>query len=354
MRRILTINPGSTSTKIAVYEEEEEVFSSTIVHKPEDLERFSNAIEQFDYRLQLIFDTLEANHQPLDFAAVVGRGPLCKPVEGGVYRVNEQMMTDARNALHKHACDLGCILAHTVAERIPGCLSLIADPGDVDELCDEVRLSGSPELPNYCIWHALNQRAIARRFAREHHARYEDLNLIICHLGGGISIAAHQHGRAIDANNALDGDGPFSPERGGTLPAGDLIRLCFSGKYTEEELIRKLTTQMGVTAYLGTNDMQEVERRVAEGDEQATKVIDAMVYHIAKHIAGDAAALYGKVDAIILTGGIAYFKYVVEGIRKRVGFIAPVYAYPGQDEMRALAMNGLYVLRGELTAKDYQ
>lgn len=352
--RILTINPGSTTTKIAVFDDEEEVLSTSIVHRPEELEHFTNAIEQYEWRLQLVLDTLQENHQPLDFKAVVGRGSLAKPVEGGVYEVNDQMVHDARHALHKHACDLGCMIAQAIAKMIPGCLSLIADPGDVDELCDEVRLSGSPLLPNYCIWHALNQRAIARRFARERGKRYEDFNLIICHLGGGISIAAHQHGRAIDANNALDGDGPFSPERGGTLPAGDLIRLCFSGKFTEDELLRHLMQQTGVTAYLGTNDMVEVEHRILAGDEKARKVIDAMVYHTAKHIVGDAAALYGKVDAIILTGGIAHFGYVVEGIKKRVEWLAPVYVYPGQDEMRALAENGLEVLRGNVQVKKYQ
>lgn len=351
--RILTINPGSTTTKIAVFDEDDEVMSESIVHRPEELEHFSNAIEQYEYRLQLVLDTLKQHQQSLDFKAVVGRGSLAKPVEGGVYAVNEQMIEDARHALHKHACDLGCMIAYAIASHIPGCLSLIADPGVVDELCDEVRLSGSPLLPNYCIWHALNQRAIARRFAREHNTRYENLNLIICHLGGGISIAAHQHGRAIYANNALDGDGPFSPERGGTLPAGDLIRLCFSGCFTEDELLRHLMQQTGITAYLGTNDMVEVERRINEGDEKARKVVDAMIYHTAKHIVGDAAALYGKVDAILLTGGIAHCQYVVDGLKRRIEFLAPVYVYPGQDEMRALAENGLGVLRGELRIKAY-
>lgn len=231
---ILVINPGSTSTKMAVYEDEKPIVLRNIAHTQEELSRFDDVLDQQDYRKQLVLDELERVGVPLNFDAVIGRGGLVKPIEGGVYEINDRMLQDTYSgiALHNHACNLGCIIAHDIASQIPGCRSFIADPGVVDELNDYARISGSPLMGRICIWHALNQRAIARRFAQEIGKRYEDLNLIVCHMGGGISVAAHQHGRAVDANNALDGEGPFSPERAGSLPACDLIRLCFSGKYT--------------------------------------------------------------------------------------------------------------------------
>ena len=287
------------------------------------------------------------------FDAVVGRGGLSREVESGVYEVNEHMVQDAFYAIHKHACDLGCIIAFEIAKDIPGCRSYIADPGRVDELSPLQKITGTPLIHRICIWHALNQKAIARRFAAEHKTRYEDLNLIMCHLGGGISIAAHDHGRAIDANNALDGEGPFSPERTGTLPVGDLIRLCFSGKFTEAQLLKRIAGKSGMIALLGTNDMREIERRINEGDEKAKLYTDAMIWHTAKYIAAEGAVLCGKVDAIILTGGLCRSEYITGGLKKRLDWMAPVYLYPGQDEMKALALNTLHVLRGEWEAKQY-
>lgn len=351
--RILAINPGSTSTKIAVYENERPLLVCDIEHTPQQLHALGSIPGQLDFRRQLVVDELQKNGQPLDFDAVVGRGGLARPVESGVYEVSEQMVYDELHAEHMHACDLGCVIAHEIATEIKGCRCFVADPGVVDELCDEARVSGLPMLPNICIWHALNQRAIAQRYAREQGKRYEDLNLIVCHLGGGISIAAHCHGRAIDANNALDGRGPFSPERSGTLPAAGLIRLCFSGKYTEEQMISMVTRQGGLLAHLGTNDMRTVLRRIATGDVHAAKIVDAMIFHIAKAIAAEGAVLYGEVDAILLTGGIAYEDYVVSRLRKRVGYLAPVAVYPGQNEMQALALNALAVLRGEKQSRKY-
>ena len=204
-----------------------------------------------------------------------------------------------------------------------------------------------------CIWHALNQRAIAKRFAKEIGRRYDEMNLIICHLGGGISIAAHDHGRAVDANNALDGEGPFSPERAGSLPAADLIRLCFSGKYTEQQLLKRIAGQAGVAAHLGCNDMRVVEQRIMEGDEHAKLIVDAMIYHTAKNIVAEGAVLCGKVDAILLTGGLARSEYIINGLRERISFLAPIHCYPGEDEMQALAMNALEVLRGKQEVKIY-
>ena len=352
--RILVINPGSTSTKMAVYEGDKQLLRTNIPHSADDLARFEEVVDQIDFRTQLVLDTLRQNNIPLDFAAVIGRGGLAKPVQGGVYEINQQMIDDARHCIHMHACDLGCIISDIIAKKIPGCRSFIADPGVVDELNDYARISGSPLMNRICIWHALNQKAIARRFAAEQGREYEELNLIICHLGGGISVAAHDHGRAVDANNALDGEGPFSPERAGSLPASDLIRLCFSGKYTEAELLKRIAGQAGLNAHLGTNDAREVERRILEErDRHAELIFNAMIYHTAKAIASEAAVLYGKIDAILITGGMARSEYIIKRLRNRVGFLAPFYVYPGEDELEALALNAFDVLSGKREAKPY-
>lgn len=353
--QILVINPGSTSTKIAVYNDAKPMLLRSIKHSVEELSQFNDVTEQHEYRKKLILDDLTRMGCEFHFSAVVGRGGLAKPVEGGVYEINEKMIADTKaDHNHKHACDLGCIISYEIAKDIPGCRSFIADPGVVDELNDYARISGSPLMKRICIWHALNQRAIARRYANEIGKEYEDLNLIICHLGGGISIAAHEKGRAVDANNALDGEGPFSPERAGSLPAADLIRLCFSGKYTEQQLLRRVAGEAGLIAHLGTNDMQEIERRIAAGDKQAELVVDAMIYHTAKNIVAESAVLCGKVDAILLTGGMARSQYVISRLRRRIDFLAPTHCYPGEDEMEALALNALAVLTGKREAKIYE
>ena len=330
--QILAINPGSTSTKIAVYEDEKPILLRTIRHSAEELKKFEDVIFEFPFRKQLVMDELNRNDIPLQFDAVIGRGGLVKPIAGGTYEINQTMLDDTHSgiAMHNHACNLGCLIAYDIAKEIPGCRSFIADPGVVDELNDYARISGSPLMNRICIWHALNQRAIAKRFAREIGRHYNDMNLIICHLGGGISVAAHDHGRAVDANNALDGEGPFSPERAGSLPAADLIRLCFSGKYTEAQLLKRVAGQAGITAHLGSNDMRVIEKRIAEG-----------------------AVLCGNIDAILLTGGLARSEYIITNLRRRIDFLAPVYCYPGEDEMEALAMNALDVLRGRQEAKVY-
>ena len=354
--KILVINPGSTSTKIAVYEEEKPILLRNITHTAEELSPFDAITEQQDFRRQLVLDELKRSDIPLEFDAVIGRGGLVKPIAGGVYEINEQMIEDTLHGcvMHNHACNLGCLIAHEIAVTIPGCRAFIADPGVVDELSPLARISGSPLMPRICIWHALNQRAIARRYARGIGCEYEDLNLIICHLGGGISVAAHEHGRAIDANNALDGEGPFSPERAGSLPAADLIRLCYSGKYTEKQLLKRIAGQAGLTAHLGTNNMREILKRIKEGDEHAQLLVDAMLYHTAKQIAAEAAVLCGQIDAILLTGGMAHSDYIVSELRRRIGFLAPVYVFPGEDEMEALALNALAVLQGKRQAKVYE
>lgn len=359
--KILAINPGSTSTKIAVFEDEKSIFSHTLRHSVEELTRYPRIIDQFEFRKNLVVDELKADGIPFEFDAIVGRGGLLKPIPGGVYEVNDAMLNDIMHAMRTHACNLGCLIASELAAMLPGCRAFIADPGVVDELEEVARVTGSPLMPRITIWHALNQRAIARRFARELSAAhpeqpvaYEDLNLIICHLGGGISVGAHRKGRVIDVNNALDGEGPFSPERAGTLPAGDLIDLCFSGKLTQAELKKRISGKAGLTAHLGTNNVAEVVARIEQGDEHARLVLDAMIYQIAKSVGGAAVALEGQIDAILLTGGIAYSEYVVSRLSKRVSFLAPVHTYPGEDEMEALALNALGALRGELEVKVYQ
>ena len=353
---ILVINPGSTSTKMAVYEDESPMVLRSITHTTEELSKFDDVLEQQDYRKQLVLAELQRMNIPMEFDAVIGRGGLVKPIAGGVYEINQRMLDDTHSgiALHNHACNLGCLIAYDIASQIPGCRAFIADPGVVDELNDYARISGSPLMGRICIWHALNQRAIARRFAQEIGRRYEDLNLIICHMGGGISVAAHDHGRAVDANNALDGEGPFSPERAGSLPASDLIRLCFSGKYTEKQLLKRIAGKAGLNAHLGTNNVKEILERIeVDGDKQSELILNAMIYHVAKNIAAEAAVLCGKIDAILLTGGLAHSDYIVSRLRQRIGFLAPVRCFPGEDEMEALALNALAVLRGEREAKVY-
>ena len=350
---ILVINPGSTSTKIAVFEDEKPIMLRNIHHSAEQLAQFEKITDQREFRRELVVKELEYLGIPMQFDIIMGRGGLARPVTGGVYRVNEKMCEDTYHAIRKHACNLGCIIAYELAQRIPGCLPLIADPGMVDELDDVARISGSPLMPRICIWHALNQKAIARRFAREYCKRYEDLNLIICHLGGGISVAVHRKGLAVDANNALDGEGPFSPERAGTLPAASLIHLCYSGKYTKEELLKRISGKAGLMAHLGTTNVKELLGRIERGDKEVELLIDAMIYQTAKTIAGCSAVLYGQIDAILLTGGIAYSDYITSRLRKRIDFLAPVHIYPGEDEMQALALNGLAVWRGEREMKEY-
>ena len=267
---------------------------------------------------------------------------------------NKAMRQDTLHAMRTHACNLGCLIADELASMLPGCRAFIADPGVVDEMDEIPHITGSPLMPRITIWHALNQRAIARRYAREHHTRYEDLNLVICHLGGGISIGAHEHGRAIDVNNALDGEGPFSPERAGTLPAGPLIDLCYSGRFTKDELKKRISGRAGLTAHLGTTDIPAIVASIEKGDQKAELILNAMIYQVAKGIGAAAVTLYGKIDAILLTGGITHSEYVVSRLTARISFLAPVHVYPGEDELEALAQNALGALRGELPVAVYE
>lgn len=353
--KILVINPGSTSTKIAVFDEDKELFCQTIRHSAEEIGKFSNIVSQFDFRKQLILSELsDRGISVSDLDVIVGRGGLVKPIESGIYEVNETMIYDLQHpVMGEHASNLGGLIAHEIAvETNYKAKAYIADPVVVDEMQPVARLSGHPDVPRVSIFHALNQKAIARTYAKEHNRKYEELNLIIAHLGGGISVSAHHEGKVIDTNNALDGEGGFSPERSGSLPAGALVKLCFEGKKKQEEIQKMICGAGGLVAYLGTNNVVEIIER-AQHDPYCALVLDAMTYQVAKEIGAMATVLCGNVDAIILTGGIAYGKAVTQKITERVKFIAPVVVYPGEDEMRALAMNGLMVTKGEIKAKVY-
>ncbi|MDP4088826.1 MAG: butyrate kinase [Bacillota bacterium] len=351
---LLIINPGSTSTKIGVYEDEKPVLVETLRHQTEEIEKYASVTDQFGFRKEVILNVLkEKAFDITTLDAVVGRGGLLKPIEGGTYAVNDRMLEDLRGEINgQHASNLGALIADSIAKEldIP---AFIVDPVVVDEMEDIARISGIPEIERKSIFHALNQKAVAKRYSRENGRRYEDINAIVAHMGGGVSVGAHKNGRIVDVNNTLDGEGPFSPERSGGVPVGDLVRMCFSGKYTYEEIKKKITGKGGFVAYLGTNNAMEVEKAALAGEEKAKLIFDAMGYQVAKEIGKCAAVLSGKVDAIILTGGMAYGKPMVEMIKERVAFIAPVVVYPGEDELLALAQGAIRVLSGEEEAKVY-
>ncbi|MBQ3089141.1 MAG: butyrate kinase [Oscillospiraceae bacterium] len=350
----LIINPGSTSTKIGVFEDEVLLFEETLRHSTEEISQYASIIDQKDFRKDIIVSFLQAKNCPLDsFDVIVGRGGLLKPIPGGTYAVSDQLLADLKMGKQgQHASNLGGLLARELGDQI-GVPSFIVDPVVVDELQDVARISGVPELPRRSIFHALNQKAVARRFAKEFGEKYEDLNLIVIHMGGGVSVGAHRKGQIVDVCNALDGEGAFSPERAGTVPAGDLIKLCFSGKYTQQELYKKICGKGGFNAYLGTNDARVVEKKAQEGDGQAKLVLDAFYYQIAKDAGAMAAVLEGKVDQIILTGGIAYSPLTKSELQRMIGWIAPFTVYPGEDELLALAQGALRVMTGEEAAKVY-
>lgn len=350
----LIINPGSTSTKIGAFEDETLLFDKTLRHPTEEIAKYASIIDQKDFRKKIILDTLREDDCDIhSFDVIVGRGGLLKPIEGSTYAVSDALLEDLKKGVQgQHASNLGGILAREIGDEI-GVPSYIVDPVVVDELTDQARLSGMPELPRRSIFHALNQKAVARRFAKEHGKRYEDLNLIVIHMGGGVSVGAHSHGKVVDVNNILDGEGCFSPERAGTVPVGDLIKMCFSGKYTEKEIYKKICGNGGFNGYLGTNDARVVEQMVKDGNAEAKLVQDAFYYQIAKDAGAMATVLEGKVDQIILTGGIAYNPYTREILEQKIGFIAPITVYPGEDELLALAQGALRVMKGEEAAKVY-
>jgi len=351
---MLVINPGSTSTKLAVFDGEKEIFQQTIAHSLDELKIFNKISEQKDFRSSLIRRFLADNNIILDaLAAVVGRGGLLKPMAGGVYRVNQAMLNDLNSAKYgEHASNLGGILAFDIAAEA-GCPAFIVDPVVVDELEDKSRVSGMPEIERKSIFHALNQKSAAREVALKADREYHDCNFIVAHLGGGITVGAHKKGRVIDVNNGLDGDGPFSPERTGGLPVGQLVEICFSGKYTLPEIKKKNVGAGGLAAYRGSNDFSELKSAMKSGDKEAELLFAAMVLQVSQEICKHGATLMGIVDAIILTGGMANDKLFVEKVSERVGHLAPVEIIPGEREMLSLARGALSVLRKQVTGKEY-
>jgi len=354
MPLILAINPGSTSTKVAVFDGHEPLFVDEIPHAAADLATYAHIAEQYPLRRDAVLASLAAHGVSISgLTAVVGRGGMLRPVPSGTFRVNQKMLDElAAPGPREHASNLGAIVAHEIASRA-GIPAFIVDPVCVDEFEPIARISGLPEIERRSLSHALNLKATARRAARDLGRPYESLDLIVVHMGGGISVSPHRHGRMIDVNQALDGTGPFSPERAGGLPVGDVIRMCFSGRYTYAELFRRIAGQGGLVAHLGTNNAIEVERRIAAGDEHARLIYEAMAYQIAKEIGAMATVLCGHVDAIVLTGGLAHSEMLCGWLRQRVGWIAPIMIYPGQDEMRAMVEGVLRVLEGEEKAYEY-
>lgn len=352
--KILVINPGSTSTKIGVYEDETPVIIENLRHSLEEIGKFKSVYNQFEFRKDMVLSVLKGknfNINTLD--AVVGRGGLLRPIEGGTYIIDELMINDLKEGVQgHHACNLGGIIAYEIAKEL-NISSFIVDPVVVDEMEDVARISGIPEIERRSIFHALNQKAVAKRYAKETYRKYEHLNLIVAHMGGGVSVGAHKKGKVIDVNNALDGEGPFSPERSGDVPIGDLVKLCFGKRHTEDEINKMICGRGGFMAYLNTNDARKVSDEMKNGNKKAELLLKGMAYQISKEIGKCSTVLCGRVDAVILTGGVAYGKEIVELIKERISFIAPVIVYPGEDELLALAQGTLRVLKGEEKAKSY-
>ncbi len=346
--RILAINPGSTTTKISVFAGGRDLFVESIRHPAADLARFAHVMDQEEYRRAHILETLDKNGTPPEsLSAVIGRGGLMRPIPGGVYAVDEAMLADLRSCRYgAHASNLGAILAHDLATPL-GLPCYIADPVVVDEMSALAHYSGHPGIRRRSIFHALNHKAVARRAARTLERRYADLHLIVAHLGGGISVGAHEGGRVVDVNNALDGEGPFSPERSGGLPAGQLVDWCFAPGADQAEIRKRITGQGGFMAYLGTSNGMKIEERIKNGDEHAREVHAALAYQVAKEIAAMSAVLRGRVDAIVLTGGLMHDQSLVQLITGRVEFLGRVLVYPGEDEMRALSEAAQRALDGE-------
>lgn len=352
--RLLVINPGSTSTKVSVFENEKEILSQIVRHQRSELDAHGSVHGQKDMRTQCVLQILKDGNINLDsLDAVVGRGGLVEPIDSGTYIINDRMLSDLISASAElHASALGGIIAAAIGKSI-GVPSYVVDPIVVDEMEQVAKLTGFPGIERRSVFHALNQKAVARHCAADMGMKYEDGRFIVAHMGGGITVGAHRYGRVIDVNGALSGEGPFTPERTGQIPALSVIELCFSGAYTQQEMVSLVTKTGGMFAYLGTNDLRKCERLIKEGDEYAVLVLESMAYQVSKEIGSMFAALEGRVDAIILTGGLAYSTRFTGCIKQHTGLIAPVKIYAGEDEMTALALGALRVLRGEERAIDY-
>ena len=352
--KIFSINPGSTSTKIALFEDDKKIFSASVEHDAEELKKFPNISDQFDYRKDTILAELKkAGVTISDCDAFSGRGGGLVSCLGGTYEVNDILYQHAKEChTVKHPACLGPVLAKYFADKF-GAKAFVVNPPDTDEFIDVARVTGLKGIYRESKIHALNQKEIGIRFAASQGRKYEDMNLIICHIGGGISVTAHEKGLMIDSNDIAQGDGPMAPTRCGAIPVKDMINLCFSGKYTKDQLMKKMTKTGGLVDHLGTADARDVGERIANGDKYAKLIYDAMIYEIGKFAGSMAAALKGRVDGIVLTGGISHDKYLVEQLKAMIGFIAPITVMAGEFEMEALAAGALRVLRGEEQAKVY-
>jgi len=347
-KKILIINPGSTSTKIGVYYDGEIRVNVSVKHDDTELRKFPTIWDQYDFRRDAIFQVLKEHNLDLgEMDAITCRGGNVRPLPGGIYRVCAKMIEDMKSGVYGgHPINVGGLVAFDLGNQfnIP---VLTADPPMTDELCVSARYSGIPQIARQSSFHALNQKATGRKIAALLGKKYHEVNLIVAHLGGGISVGAHRMGKIIDVNNALDGDGPFSPERAGSLPAGDLVKLCFSGEYSKAEVLKLLTGHGGLYAYLGTTNVIEIEQRISGGDREAAEVLEAMVYQVAKEIGACATVLEGKVDAIALTGSLVYSRRILKSLKAKVEFIAPIHLNPGENEMEALADAALRYFNNE-------
>jgi len=353
MFRLLIINPGSTSTKIAVYEDEECVFQESVRHSAAELSAFETVALQYDFRKLAVEKALrDAGTDLSGLDAIIARGGMMKSIPSGIYEVNDAMYFDLSIGYQgQHASNLGGLIARKMADSL-GIKAYIADPVVVDEMEEIAKVTGVPELRRSSLFHALNQKAVARHVAEQIGKSYQDCRFIVAHMGGGISVGAHRDGRVVDVNNALMGDGPFSPERAGTVPSGPLINLCYSG-FDKKDIEKKFVGNAGMAAYLGTNDAKEVVRRIGEGDSFAAFIYEAMAYNVAREIGAMAAVLSGSVDRVIMTGGLAFEKHLIKLISDRVSFIAEIVVIPGEEEISALAERGLALMRGEVELKIY-
>jgi len=352
--KLLVINPGSTSTKIGVFEHETELFETTLRHTTEEIEKFEKISDQKDFRKEIILNFLkEKEFDTKELSAVVGRGGLIKPVESGTFIINKKLLDDLENAVSgEHASNLGGLLANEIAVEL-NIPSFIVDPVVTDEFDDVARFSGIPEIVRKSAFHALNQKAIARKYCKENSKNYEEVNLLVVHLGGGISVGVHKNGRVVDVTNAIQGEGPFTPERSGELPVLDVIELCFSKNYTKQELIKRVKGNGGFNAYLNSNDMKTIVEKAKAGEKNYAEVYDAFIYQLCKEIGKMSTVVKGNVEAILITGGMAYNPTIMADIEERVSFIAKIFVYPGEEELLALVQGALRVLNGEEKTKEY-
>jgi len=353
---ILAIHPRVPFTNVGVFRNQKMIFLKKVLHNSSDLKSFARYIDQIDFRTDLILKELVDNAIPVDqIKVIITRGGLVRPIKAGVYEINSNMVEDLKSGISgEDVVNLGGLIAHRLLDKIPGAKAYVADPVVVDEFIDLARVSGHPEFERRSVFHALEQKSVARKYAKTILKKYEDLNLIVAQLGNGITVGAHNRGRVIDANQGLDGDGPFSPSRSGNVPVGDLIKLCFSGKYTKKDVCRMITTDGGLYAYTGSHEGYTVDNMARNGDEKAVFYLRAMAYQVAKTVGSMYAVLKADVDAILLTGGLTHSKVFMEELMTRIKAIAPVHTYSSEDDVETLALNGYYLLSGELLAEKYQ